>query len=116
VGSDGNAGLVEEADHLAVDFGVEMRVAAIALAFRVDVGRGGVTEPIVPGPAGARAAGAVHVDFGSAGEQAAVAERGWQARNALNLVQCFLGLSQSCSRVPEDADALFELARVEDGL
>src|ERR1700678_3196286 len=87
VGADRDAGLMEEADHLAVDFWVGVGVAVGA-----GVGGGGIAEPVVVDPAGAGAAGAVHVDLGAAGEQAAVAEAGGQTGGAVDLGEGFLCL------------------------
>ena len=63
VGADGDTGLVEEADHLAVDFGVHVGIADVAF---VDFG-----EVFVPGlvdPCGAGGGAAVHEDFGATGD------------------------------------------------
>ncbi len=69
VGSDGDAGLVEEAHHLAVDLGVHVGIADVAF---VDLG-----EVFVPGfvdPCGTGGGAAVHEDFGATGDQFSVAE------------------------------------------
>src|SRR5277367_4058376 len=116
VGSDRDAILVEEADHLSINRGIDLRVAAITCAGTCHVWSRGVAQPIVVDPAGAGPPRAVHEDFDSAGEQVVVAESGRQTGNGVDFSQRLAGRLQRRSGAPEHADAFFELALIKERL
>ena len=108
VRADVNASLVEQADHLAIDFGIGSRVAHVrAVHFRT------VLIPRLVHPSGACAAAAVHVDFGAAGKQQAVAQRTRRFRKRGNMRQSLPRGLHGGAGVPEHEDALIQLVLAE---